>query len=202
MKVIFGTAIVLLVSWLVYPQLFQAIFVLFVVRSVMLFLQKTGVQPPAAWLFFGISCLSIIFLAYQFPNIQVAPYLAIVSINLIVAYVFGSSLYRGLTPILIQFVKLHDVGPELSSGFSTYLKNQCLAWAGFGLISALAGFVAIVWEPARGWINTFLLAFFIVQVLWFIVTHKIAQYRFSRSESWTGTLRLIADQDTWKRLEF
>jgi len=193
---------VLLISWMIYSPLFDVLFVLFVLGTAGLFLQFVGVRRQVAWFVFVICSLSILFLAYQTPDMQLSPYLAIVSINLIVAYVFGNSLVRGRTPVLIQFVKLNDDGSELPPEFVLYLKNQCRAWTLFGLTSAFLGILAIIWEPFRGWINSFLYAFVVMQICWFVVTHKIAEYRFARRENWKETLSLISDRKTWENLEF
>jgi len=193
---------VLLISWMIYSPLFDVLFVLFTLGIAGLFMQSVGVRRQVVWFFFVIFSLSILFLAYQIPDMQLSPYLAIVSINLIVAYVFGNSLVRGRTPVLIQFVKLNDDGSDLPPEFVVYLKNQCRAWTLFGLTSAFLGIVAIIWEPFRAWTNSFLFAFVVMQVCWFVVTHKIAEYRFTRRENWKETLSLISDRKTWKNLEF
>lgn len=129
------------------------------------------------------------------------PYLAVVSANLMVAYVFGNNLLRGRSTVLLQFVKIAHLGPEPSREFANYLWQQCVIWSGVSLLSAALAGVALVSDVNRIFAGQCLIGLFLIQAIWFILSHEIARWRFGRTETWLGSLQLIMQRSLWEKLE-
>lgn len=187
---------------LISPILFSAVFGLIVVRAFSLFLRTACDSPMTARYVSVFASLAVVLFVVFFPQFQLSPYLAIVAANLIVAYAFGNRLFNGSPSILYQFVDLAHCGPELSPKFALFLRRQCVVWALFGLASAGLGVLALLWEPSRPFANNTLAMLFATQALWFILSHKFAERRYARPETWQRSLQLMSNRDVWKNLEF
>lgn len=195
------SAFLLLVSWITYPPIFNVVFVVVVMRSVAAFMRFAGVRPRRTISFFIIASLSLLYLSFRYAGLQIAPYLAVVAINLILAFMFASGLRRNRRPLLVQFVELDNKAPDVVPEFHAFLRNQCIVWVIIGLTASSVATGAMVWPPMRPWANGFLTILLIVQVIWFILSHKLAARRFARPESWKGTLLRLSEPATWQRLE-
>lgn len=197
-----ATTAFFLSCWFFNSPFLDALFSLIALRVFFLFLRDFTVFPSIGLLFSILLAPLILFLLYYFPMIDPTPYLAVVLANLIVAFVFGNNLLCGKSTILLQFVKAVHLGPEPSEGFTNYLKQQCVIWVAISLLSAALAGIAMASEAARPLAGKGLFALFLVQALWFVLSHEIARLRFGRSETWAGTLRLMMQRDSWKKLEF
>jgi uncharacterized membrane protein len=167
-----------------------------------LFLRSFAALPKISMFFLILPCPLIIVSLYYFPKIDPVPYLAVIMVNLIVAYVFGNNLLRGRPTILLQFVKTAHLGPKASKSFANYLRQQCIIWSVTSLLSATVAGVALLSETYRIFAGQCLIALFLTQALWFILSHEIAQHRFGRPETWRRSLHLITQRSSWEKLEF
>lgn len=190
-----------LTCWFFTSPLLDALFSLIVSRVFFLFLRDAAILPKLSLLFLTLICPLILFSLYNFSNINPIPYLAVILINLMVAFVFGNNLLRGKSSILLQFVKTAHLGPEPSKEFANYLKQQCVIWGIISLLSAAVAGVALVSEDSRPLAGKGLIALFLIQALWFVLSHEIARLRFGRPETWFRTLHLITQRSSWKKLE-
>jgi len=192
----------LAVCLIISPLLFNVVFGLTVVRAFSLFLSNVCDCPQAAHYVSIFASMSVVVIAFRYPQVPLWPYLAIVAANLVVAYAFGNRLFKGMPSILYQFVKLAHGGPEPSAEFALFLKRQCAVWTLFGLASAGLGVSSIVWGAFRPYANNLLATLFVTQAIWFILSHKIAARRYARPEKWQRSLQLMSNRDVWKNLDF
>lgn len=198
----FGATVGLfLTGWFFTSPFLDALFSLIVLRVFYLFLRDVAISPKASLLFSILICPLILFSLYYFSKIEPMPYLAVTLINLMVAFVFSNNLLRGRSSILLQFVKTAHLGPEPSKDFANYLKQQCAIWGVVSLLSAAVAGVALVSEASRPLAGKGLIALFLIQALWFVLSHEIARLRFGRPETWFRTLHLITQRSSWKKLE-
>ena len=195
------TAGLVLSCWFFTSPFLNALFSLIVLRVFFLFLRDFAVLPRSSWLFLILLCPLILFLFFYFPKIEPMPYLAVILVNLMVAYVFGNNLLRGRSSILLQFVKTAHLGPEPSKDFANYLWQQCAIWSVISLLSAVLASVALVSEGYRLFAGQCLIVLFLIQAFWFIISHEIARYRFGRPETWLKSLHLITQRSSWEGLE-
>ena len=196
-----ATAALFLYSWFFTSPFLSALFSLIVLRVFFLFLRDFAVLPRASLLFLILLCPLVFFLLYYFPKIEPIPYLAVILINLMVAYVFGNNLLRGKSTILLQFVNTAHLGPEPSNDFANYLRQQCVVWTIASLLSATLTGAALISETSRPSIDKVLIVLFIIQILWFVLSHEIARLRFGRPETWLRTMYLMTQRSTWEKLE-
>lgn len=135
------------------------------------------------------------------PQIQLAPYLAIFLINLGTGYLFARGLMPGRTPLLLQLIALMQAGPPGDAAFHRFVRNQCALWAVFGFASAIAGGAAMISPWARETIGTYIFYGIAFQVVWFVVTHHYASWRHGRTETWVLTVRTMARPATWRMID-
>jgi hypothetical protein len=134
-------------------------------------------------------------------DIRLAPYLAVLLINGFVAFVFARGLLPGRVPLILQVIRLVESGPEGSPAFQRFVYGQCRLWTGFGLLTALAGCVAMVSPTLRGSAETLLTGLIVLQVCWFVLSHLYANRRYGRPETWHETLRAFSRPTVWSGLE-
>lgn len=195
------TAALLISSWLFASPLLNAIFILFTLHVFSLFLRDVCGLQRGRLILLGIGGPLGVLLSLLKPELQFVPYLAVIAINLSMAYVFGHNLLRGRPCILLQFVTSAHLGPSPSCKFATYLRQQCAVWLGIGLFSAGLSLLALVAEPLRVFAGVVLVTLLFAQALWFVISHEIARVRFKRPETWQRSISLIMQHDTWKKLE-
>ena len=195
-------ATVLAVFWFTFPVLFNALFGLLIVRGFSMFLSHSGVSRGMALAFLVLGGCAVLIAIYFRPKIPLWPYLAIVSANVIVAYVFGNRLLRGKSSFLVEFVRQAHRGPEVSDEFGAFLDRQCMVWLLFAVASFAAGCVALVAEPLRPVANTGLGILVFAQIAWFAGSHKFAQHKYDRPENWRTSLRLMSNRKTWQNVEY
>lgn len=195
-----GVALLAL-SWFVSPTVFNVLFGLIIIHSFASVLARICDRPWLApvVLFAGITCMTVILL--RFPEALFWPYLAIVFANFCVAYVFGNRLVQKKSSILRQFVDIAYKGPEPSDKFVVFLERQCITWIFFALISVVLSCVAMIGEHFRPLINLLLVVLVILQAVWFVGSHKIANKKYGRPERWQETLQLMFKRDLWAKLE-
>ena len=97
--------------WFFTSPILNAMFCLVVVYAISVFLREQCGLPVIGHAFLAIAGSLAAYTGFIFPQVPFAPYLAIVSINLVVAYVFGNRLLRGLPTVLEQFVRTAHSGP-------------------------------------------------------------------------------------------
>jgi hypothetical protein len=196
------TAALLVSCWLFASPLLNAVFILFTLHVFSLFLRDTCGLQRARLILLGIGGPIGVLLAFWKPGLQFTPYLAVIAINLSMAYVFGHNLLRGRPSVLLQFVTSAHLGPSPSAEFIAYLRQQCGFWLGIGLFSAGLALLALVAPPLRSLASIVLVTLLVAQALWFVISHEIARIRFSRTETWQRSLSLILRRDTWEKLDF
>ncbi|MEP2716524.1 hypothetical protein [Pseudophaeobacter sp.] len=179
----------------------NAVFILFTLHVFSLFLRDICGLHRARLILLGIGGPLGVLLSFWWPELQFVPYLAVIAINLSMAYVFGHNLLRGQPSILLQFVTFAHLGPNPSCEFTAYLRQQCAVWLGVGLLSAGLGILALVAEPLRALAGIILVTLLVAQALWFVISHEIARVRFKRPETWQRSMSLIMRRDTWKKLD-
>ena|GEM_PF-3598682 len=190
-----------LTCWFFTSPILDALFSLIVLRVFFLFLRDAAVLPKVSMFFSILICPLVLFLLYNAPKIDPVPYLALILVNLIVAFVFGNNLLRGKSTILLQFVKTVHLGPEPSIEFANYLQLQCAIWLIISLLSAVVAGLGFVSEAFRPLVDQGLIALILIQALWFVISHEIARLRFGRPETWLKTLHLITQRSSWEKLE-
>lgn len=191
----------LAISWFSLPLMFNGLFGLFVVHGLSGFLSGFGGRSVLGHWVLVLGGLGVVSVAILVPNTPFWPYLAILCGNLGVAYVFANRLFQHKPSILEQIVRIGHRGPDLSPRFAAFLKRQCGVWVGFAMTMALASCVALMFETSRPLVNTLLTVLVIAQLIWFVVSHKIAQKMYGRPERWQTTLSLILKRKLWNELE-
>ena len=136
-----------------------------------------------------------------YPGLAVTPYLAVVFINGVVAYIFLRSLSPGREPVLLQIVTLMGIEPHRSPEFRRFMIGQCRIWAGLGLLTALCGLAAMASPANRDGAGVAIVALIAVQIAWFILSHRYANRRYGRPETWRDTLRTMVRPTVWTDLE-
>ncbi|MEM7120267.1 MAG: hypothetical protein AAF563_03250 [Pseudomonadota bacterium] len=134
-------------------------------------------------------------------GLAMTPYLAIVFINGVVAYIFMRSLMPGREPVLLQIVTLMGIEPHGSPAFRRFMIGQCRLWAGLSLLTALCALVAMALPADRDLAGIAAAALIATQVAWFILSHEYANRRYGRPETWRDTLRTMARPTVWSDLE-
>ncbi|GMG84994.1 hypothetical protein LNKW23_42100 [Paralimibaculum aggregatum] len=135
------------------------------------------------------------------PGLRYAPFLGVLLIHLAVAYAFLRGVLPGRTPILLQVVRQMGLGDRGTPAFQRFLRRQCWVWAGLAAVTALAAAIAVVapaWREAAGAATTGLV---VAQAVWFVSTHRYANRRYRRPETWRDTLTIMARPGIWARLE-
>lgn len=195
------TGALLVSCWLFASPLLNAVFILFTLHVFSLFLRDVCGLQWARLILLRIGGALGVLLAFWKPELQFVPYLAVIAINLSMAYVFGHNLLRGQPSVLLQFVTAAHLGPNPSAEFTAYLRQQCGVWLGVGLFCAGLGLLALGSEPLRPLASVILVTLLVAQVLWFVISHEIARIRFKRPETWQRSISLIMQRDTWKKLD-
>lgn len=197
-----AATVALLVSCWVFdwPGL-DAIFVLFTLHAFSLFLRDICGLQNARLVLLGIGGPLGVILSFWMPHLQFVPYLAVIAINLSLAYVFGHNLVRGRPGILLQFVTDVHLGPAPSPSFARYLTQQCALWLLLGLICATLAGLALVAPDLRAFASAALLLLLVAQAMWFGLSHEIARLRYRRPETWRRSINLIMQRKTWDILD-
>lgn len=193
--------IVLRLFDLISAGLFDVIFAIAMGNTAMALAMKVG-TPRAAANAIGLG-VPIIALGAQwiFPQIQLSPYLAIVVINVFVAYIFGRGLDASRTPLIVQLIRVSDSGPEGPNDFQNYVYGQGCVWTVFGAFTAILGLIAMLIPSSRETLGIAITALFALQIAWFVLAHYWARLRYKRPETWLGTVRLMARNDIWSELK-
>ncbi|MEO0820547.1 MAG: hypothetical protein AAF074_08985 [Pseudomonadota bacterium] len=134
------------------------------------------------------------------PDVRLSPYLAVGTINLLVAYVFSVGLLPGREPVILQVVRLMASGAEEGAGFARFVRRQCVLWAVFGLAGGVAGFAGLFLADQRPAIDAFVGALLATQLAWFVVSHRYANIRYGRPETWLMTLSAMSRPGIWSEL--
>ena len=191
----------LLIFDLISSRLFDTLFALAMGNTILSLLPRIGfARGTAIASAFALPALAI-GIQWIYPPLQIAPYLAIVLINVFVSYVFGHGLVTGRTPLIMQIIRVTESGPEGTIAFQRYVHSQCWVWTVFGLMTALSGFVAMIAPATRPWLDPAILVQFAIQIVWFVLAHVYARRRYRRPETWIGTMRAMAHPAMWSRLE-
>ncbi|MEX0758820.1 MAG: hypothetical protein WD100_04510 [Tistlia sp.] len=135
------------------------------------------------------------------PDVRLAPYLAVALINGFVAFVFARGVLGGREPLILQVIRLAETGPEGASAFRRFAYGQCWVWAGFGLATALLGVAAMVLPGFRSLAEPAILASLLCQVSWFVASHRYANRRYGRPETWLRTARAFSRPGLWAALD-
>ena len=159
-----------------------------------------GIAPRgAALLALGVGGgLAVVRLAI--PGLSYVPYLLILPANLAVAWLFASGLRPGREPILLRLVLLMGVSPADDPGFRRFIARQCLLWAVLSLSTACIAGAALLFVASYPWLAELLAWLVGAQMLWFVLSHHYASFRYGRPESWWTTARAMIRPETWSRL--
>lgn len=180
---------------------FDLIFGLALGNTILVLLLRGGLKGKRAVVAAIALPLAIIVAHETVPGIRYSPYLAVALINGLVACVFSRGVLAGREPLILQLISIIGVGPEGSRAFRRFAYGQTWLWAGFGLLTSLCGFAAMVLPSSRGLADPAIVGLVIVQLVWFILSHEYANRRYGRPETWFGTLRAMSSKTIWAELE-
>ena len=183
------------------PQIYDWMFAAAMVATFWGLLPRTGL--PRRWAGPVSLALGALAIGAQliWPQIRLAPYMAIAVINLGVAYIFASGLVMGREPILLQLIRMMKMGPEAPPDFRRFVTRQCVLWAGLGAVTGALGCVAMVAPSTRALLTPGITGLILGQVAWFILSHHYATWRYKRAETWQTTMRVMARPATWTDLK-
>jgi len=140
-------------------------------------------------------------LHHFFPELQIAPYLAIAAPNVMVGALFHRSLQGERTPLILQFIDVTGLGGHGDDAFQRFVRRQCLAWAWLSFAVGAVASAAMVSSSLRGVAGVVTGALIAAQALLFVLSHVYASRRFKRRETWLVTLRVLANPSTWAALK-
>lgn len=103
--------------------------------------------------------------------------------------------------MLVQIVIKGHKGPTLAPTFERYLRRQCVVWVVFASLMIGISFVAMFGLAGSDMAAEVLSFLVMVQLIWFVVSHKIAQHTYGRPETWQSTLALLLDRTLFSRLD-
>ena len=128
---------------------FECIFAVAMGSMFAVVLQRLG--APRLWSALGGLAVvgAALMLSLLVPEAELAPYLAIVLINGLVAYVFGKSIVTGGTPLIVQLISAMAAGPECSGAFRRYVDGQSWSWLVLVAATGLCGATAMVSSSLR-----------------------------------------------------
>jgi len=180
---------------------FDVVFAIAMGNTALVLMMKAGISRATSLIWaIGVPITSL-GLQLIFPHIRLSPYLAIVVINLFVAYIFGRGLSTDRTPLIVQLIRISNSGPEGPRDFQNYVYGQGRVWTAFGLLTAACGFLAMIFLSLREALNPVISTLFITQISWFVLAHYWARLRYKRKETWFGTIRLMSRNDIWMEFE-
>jgi hypothetical protein len=193
-------ALALLISDVISRERFDIVFALAFSTATAPFLYKTGLSDRKAIGVTAVLIIIILIAAKLVPDIQFAPYLAVVLINAVVAYVFFRNQLPERTPLILQLVDLIDIAPIGSQKFQRFIYWQCWAWVAFGGITSAFGLVAMLAPDTRPFTGTAITGLVTAQLGWFFLSHGYANWRHKRPETWRDTVRAMARPTIWNEL--
>ena len=194
-------ALVLLISGVISYEIFDIAFALAISMTAVPFLYKFGLsQRKAIGITAGLVVVTLL-AAKLVPDIQFAPYLAVVLINSVVAYVFFRNQLPGRTPLILQLVDLIDIAPIGSQNFQRFIYWQCWAWVVFGSVTSAFGLMAMLLPDIRADAGAVVSGLVAAQLGWFFLSQGYANWRYKRPESWRDTVRAMARPTIWNALD-
>jgi len=196
-----GIAFALLVVEAISRSQFDLIFALALGNTILVLLLRGGLKGWRAVVAAIALPLAVVVAHSTVPGIRFSPYLAVAIFNGLVAYVFGRGVLTGREPVILQLISIIGEGPEGSRAFRRFAYGQTWLWAGFGLLTSLFGFAAMVLPASRGLAGPAITGLVIVQLAWFVLSHEYANRRYERPETWFGTLRAMSRTTFWTELK-
>ncbi|MEL6476499.1 MAG: hypothetical protein AAFR17_04165 [Pseudomonadota bacterium] len=182
-------------------QVYDLFFTAAMVVTFWSLLPRTGLpRPLAAPVALLIGVLAIGAQAI-WPEIRLAPYLAVAGINLGVSWIFWRGLRDGAEPILLQVIRMMRRGPETTPAFRHFVRGQCRLWCAMAAMTGFAGLAAMLISGSRPVLGPAILALLGGQMLWFVLSHHYAAWRYGRGETWGVTLRTLSRPATWAELK-
>lgn len=164
------------------------------------FFSKIGLSLRAA-VGMCLALIGIVLIAWTtMSDIRFMPYLAVVLINAAVAYVFLRGQLPGHTPVILQLINLINIAPVGSPTFRRFIYWQCWAWVGFGGITSIVGVVAMTTPEFSPLAGKIIVGLMVAQIAWFILSHRYANRRYKRPETWRDTIRAMARPAIWDEL--
>lgn len=149
--------------------------------------------PWAALGGFGIT-VGLLGLLLVAPGLAYAPHLLISFAFTMVAWLFAQGLRAGETPLLLRLIHFMNRQPAHDPEFVRFMRGQCVLWAVLSATTSLTALMAMVRAPASGPLLAGLIVF---QIVWFVVSHEYARWRYDRPETWLTTLRTLLDARVW-----
>ena len=134
------------------------------------------------------------------PSLQYMPYLVVFPANLALAYIFARGLFPGREPVLLELIRAMGKGSVDDFRFRKFVTLQCVLWSLMTLATGCLAFAAMVSFSARASVSNALFEFMIFQVMWFVLSHYYASFRYGRPETWRSTLQIMARPDIWSKL--
>ena len=136
-----------------------------------------------------------------FSDIRLAPYLAIALVNAGVGVIFARGLLPGRTPIILQLVRMMGRAAADQGDFVRFVRGQCWLWSVLSLATGLAAGLAMVWPESRTVLDAVVAGLLAFQIMWFVLSHRYAAWRYGRPETWAATIHAMTRPDTWTVLE-
>lgn len=194
-------AIALLISGVISRDTFDVAFALAFSLAAPPFLLKTGLGNRATFGVTTILVASVLIVSGTLSDVKFAPYLAVVLINAVVAYVFFRNQLPGREPLILQLIGLIDIAPIGPDKFRRFIYWQCWAWAAFGSVTSALGLAAMFLPEFRTIAGTLVSGLVAAQLVWFFASHGYANWRHKRPETWRDSVRAMARPTIWHELK-
>ena len=177
------------------------LFAVFCASSMLAVMAKMGVGATRATAVAVFLAVGAVLAQMADPDIVLAPFLVVVLINGLVAYVFARGLMPGRQPLILQIVGLLDSGYGTSPEFRHFVVGQCWIWVGLSLLTSLSGLVAMLVPEHQNFASMVVAGLVVIQIAWFVLSHEYANRRYRRPETWMDTLRVISRPGVWAKLD-
>lgn len=191
-----GIAYLLLMQGRIGYHTFDLVFAVTISATIWSALDRAGVAGGRAGIVAVLYLAILAAVAVSFPAVRLAPYVAIVPVNLAVAAVFARGLFPGRVPVILQLIKLMKLAPVDDVRFVGFVRGQCFLWTGLSFATGAAGAIAMISPSTRPVLDAVIAMLFAAQIAWFVLSHYYAGWRYGRPETWSGTLRAMARSET------
>lgn len=132
-------------------------------------------------------------------DIRYMPYILVIPANILATWVFSRNFVSGRTAVLVDLIEIMGLRP-VDPRFRRFVEGQCLLWSVMCFGMAVVAALAMVWAAQRPVFAALLSGLAVAQIIWFLLSHYYASFRYGRPETWALTLRTMVRPDVWARL--